>query len=192
MQQHKKVVFLDRDGVINEFPGNGNYVTKLKDFHFIPGALEALRRLTENGFTVFVVSNQAGVGRGVYSQAKLDHITRRMIETVERSGGRIKKVYYCTHTSQAGCDCRKPAIGSIRAALGSVKKTLSHASKAYFIGDTEVDIAAGKNAGCRTIFVLSGMNDRNALRAWRVQPDHVVKDLLAATDIVLKNGQFLQ
>ena len=62
-----KVVFLDRDGVINEFPGNGNYVTKLKDFHFLPGTLEALRTLTEENYTIFVISNQAGVGKGVYT-----------------------------------------------------------------------------------------------------------------------------
>ena len=67
-----KIIFLDRDGVINEFPGNGNYVTRVKNFHFLPGALDAIRILTEEGHTVFVVSNQAGVGRGVYSQDKIE------------------------------------------------------------------------------------------------------------------------
>ncbi len=185
----KKIVFLDRDGVINEFPGNGNYVTKVKEFHFIPGALTALRRLKENGYTVFVVSNQAGVGKGIYSKNKLDLITRRMNAEVGRNGGEIKKAYYCIHTTQHGCDCRKPAIGSIRAALTLLKKPISHATYAYFVGDTEVDVTAGKNAGCKTIFVLSGMSDRNTVRSWKVRPDYTVKDLLAATDIILGNGQ---
>ena len=184
-----KIVFLDRDGVINEFPGNGNYVTKVKDFHFIPSALDALRRLKESGYTVFVVSNQAGVGKGIYSQDKLDRITRKMHEGISRAGGKIKKAFYCTHTAQDNCDCRKPGIGSIRAAMGLMKKTIAHASKAYFVGDTEVDIAAGKNAGCKTIFVLSGMQTRRLVRQWKVRPDHIVKDLLAATEIIIQNGQ---
>ncbi|MCC6758466.1 MAG: HAD family hydrolase [Candidatus Omnitrophica bacterium] len=183
-----KIVFLDRDGVINEFPGNGNYVTKLKEFHFIPGALDALRRLKENGYTVFVVSNQAGVGKGIYSQHKLDLITAKMHADVQRHGGKIKKAYYCTHTAQQGCDCRKPGIGSIRAALKMMKKPISHAKQTFFVGDTEVDVTAGKTAGCKTIFVLSGMNSRDIIPTWKVRPDYTVKDLLAATDIILNNN----
>lgn len=184
----EKIVFLDRDGVINEFPGNGNYVTKLKEFHFIPGSLEALKRLKDHGFTVFVVSNQAGVGKGIYSQDKLDRITERMHKEVKASGGQIKKAFYCTHTTQEGCDCRKPGIGSIKAALSMMKKPISDAAKAYFVGDTEVDVTAGKNAGCKTIFVLSGMNDRDVVSTWKVRPDYTVRDLLAATDIIIQNG----
>ncbi|MCB9771388.1 MAG: HAD family hydrolase [Candidatus Omnitrophica bacterium] len=184
----EKIVFLDRDGVINEFPGNGNYVTKLKEFHFIPGSLEALKRLKDHGFTVFVVSNQAGVGKGIYSQDKLDRITERMHKVVNASGGQIKKAFYCTHTTQEGCDCRKPGIGSIKAALSMMKKPIGDAVKAYFVGDTEVDVTAGKNAGCKTIFVLSGMNDRDVVSTWKVRPDYTVKDLLAATDIIIQNG----
>ena len=185
----KKIVFLDRDGVINEFPGNGNYVTKVKEFHFIPGALEALKRLKENGYTVFVVSNQAGVGKGIYSQEKLNHITRRMIAEVRRNGGEIKKAYYCTHTTGHGCDCRKPNIGSIRAALTLLKKPISHAAHAYFVGDTEVDVTAGKNAGCKTIFVLSGMSDRQTVLTWKVRPDFTAQDLLEATDIIFADAE---
>src|SRR5436853_2749383 len=102
-----KIVFLDRDGVINEFPGNGNYVTKLKDFHFIPGSLDALHILAQHRFSVFVVSNQAGVSKGIYSREKLNQITRKMLLGVRKKGGRIRKVFYCTHRSDAGCECRK-------------------------------------------------------------------------------------
>ena len=99
-----KVIFLDRDGVINEFPGHGNYVTKVKDFHFVPGSLEAIRKLTEEGYAMFVISNQAGVGKGVYSQNKLDRITRYMLKKVNKKDGKIQKVFYCTHRSDRGCD----------------------------------------------------------------------------------------
>lgn len=175
-----KVVFLDRDGVINEFPGNGNYVTKVKDFHFIPGALDAIRILTEEGFQIFVVSNQAGVGKGIYSHEKLKHITRNMLREVRAHGGKIKKVFYCTHRSDHGCDCRKPEIRSIERAYAILDKNISLAKKAFFLGDTESDIQAGHNAGCKTVLVLSGREDRRHMRGWDVQADYVAKDLITA------------
>jgi D-glycero-D-manno-heptose 1,7-bisphosphate phosphatase len=179
-----KVVFLDRDGVINEFPGDGKYVTKLKEFRFVPGALDAMRILTQEGYSIFVISNQAGVAKGIYSMLKLDHITRNMVRDVKSMGGRIKKVFYCTHFSHAGCDCRKPEIGSIRKALESMNKTIRSAQKAFLVGDTESDIQAGHNAGCTTIFVLSGREDRRHMRGWEVKPDYIARDLLEATDII--------
>jgi D-glycero-D-manno-heptose 1,7-bisphosphate phosphatase len=179
-----KVVFLDRDGVINKFPGNGSYVTRVKDFHFIAGALEAIRALTESGHKIFVISNQAGVGKGVYSLDKLRRIDVKMIKAVEKAGGHIRKSFYCTHRSDAGCDCRKPGIGLLRKALKSLHKTVAHAQKAFFIGDTESDIKTGHNAGCKTIFVLSGREDRRYMRRWSVKPDYIAKDLKAAIQII--------
>jgi len=184
-----KVVFLDRDGVINTFPGNGNYVTKLKDFSFIPGALEAIEILTKKGFNIFVVSNQAGVAKGVYSKKKLNHINRHMLQQIRKAGGKIKKVYYCTHRSNAGCACRKPKIASIQKAYKSMNKTIRLASQAYFVGDTESDIQTGHNAGCKTIFALSGREDRRHMRGWAVKPDHIVPDLMAAISIINSNGK---
>jgi len=179
-----KVVFLDRDGVINEFPGNGAYVTKVKDFHFIPGSLEAIRTLTQGGYKIFIISNQAGVGKGVYSLHKLKAINAHMIKGVEKAGGKIRKSFYCTHRSDAGCDCRKPGIGLLRKALKSLNKTIVHAQKAFFVGDTEGDIKTGHNAGCKTIFVLSGRENRRYMRKWTVKPDHIVKDLKASVQII--------
>jgi D-glycero-D-manno-heptose 1,7-bisphosphate phosphatase len=183
-----KIVFLDRDGVINKFPGNGNYVTKVKDFHFIPGSVQAIRLLTKAGYTIFVISNQAGVAKGVYSKDKLNRITRKMMKGVTKVGGKIKKVYYCTHLSGEGCGCRKPGIGSIRKALDSLNQTIHTAKKGYFVGDTESDMAAGHNAGCKTIFVLSGRENEEYMRKWKVRPDYIANNLLAAVKIILTNG----
>ncbi len=182
-----KIVFLDRDGVINEFPGNGKYVTKIKDFHFIPGSLEAIRVLTEAGYKIFVISNQAGVGKGVYSMDKLKRIDSRMIRAVINNGGKIRKSFYCTHRSDAGCDCRKPGIGLLKKALKSLNKTISHAQKAFFVGDTEGDIKTGHNAGCKTIFVLSGRESRRHVLKWSIKPDYIVDNLRAAVDIIQYN-----
>ncbi len=179
-----KVVFLDRDGVINEFPGNGKYVTKVKDFHFVPGALDGIRILTQEGYTIFIISNQAGVGKGVYTKAKLQHITRNMLRDIRKYGGKIKKAFYCLHRSDQGCKCRKPEIGSIKKGLELMNKSIRSAQKAFFVGDTESDIRAGHNAGCTTIFVLSGREDRRYMRKWEVKPDHIAQDLLDAVDII--------
>ena len=179
-----KIVFLDRDGVINEFPGNGNYVTRVKNFHFIPGALDGIRRLTKEGFTLFVVSNQAGVGKGIYSRDKLNRITRNMLAAVRKKGGKIKKVFYCIHRTDHECDCRKPEIGSLVRAMKALNKSMRHIEHAFFIGDTKVDIQTGQNAGCKTIFVLSGRDQRRDIKKWPVKPDFVAKDLLAAVKII--------
>lgn len=181
---NRKVVFLDRDGVINRFPGNGGYVTRIKDFHFLPGALAAIRLLTEKGFKIFVVSNQAGVNRGIYSQKKLDQITRHMLRYVTRTGGKIKRVFYCTHTPDENCDCRKPRIGSLERAFKLVGVQPHGAHQLFFVGDAQMDMQAGRRGGCTTILVLSGKENRRSLRRWRCRPDFVVKDLWEATKIM--------
>lgn len=184
----KGIIFLDRDGVINEFPGNGKYVTKVKDFHFIPGSLEAIKRLSDTGFEIFVVSNQAGVAKGIYSKEKLRSINEKLLDGVKKSGGKIRRVFYCTHLSDAGCDCRKPEIGSLERAMKILKRPFKEVKKAFFVGDTEGDIQAGNNAGCKTIFVLSGREDRLYMRRWDdVRPDYICDDLLKATKLIL-NG----
>lgn len=179
-----KVVFLDRDGVINQFPGNGKYVTKVKDFHFLPGALEALGLLTKTGCAVFVVSNQAGVSRGVYSRKKLKQINDHMLKFVRKTGGKISRVFYCIHRPHEDCDCRKPKTGSLKKAFALLKGRSKKSSKSFFVGDTESDIETGKRAGCKTIFVLSGKDGRKDLKKWSVKPDYIVENLLKATEII--------
>lgn len=177
-----KIIFLDRDGVINVFPGKGSYVTRVKDFQFLPGSREAIRDLTQRGYTLFVISNQAGVGKGVFTQNKLDRITRKMLNGIEKTGGRIRKVYYSTGRPDSGCPDRKPKTGSIMKALkflGVDKRALKNA---FFVGDTQGDIQTGINAGCRTIFVLTGRENRADMRRhWTVQPHYIATDLRDAT-----------
>jgi D-glycero-D-manno-heptose 1,7-bisphosphate phosphatase len=179
-----KVIFLDRDGVINEFPGNGKYVTKIKEFHFIPGSIEAIKKLTDQDYKIFIISNQAGVGKGVFSRAKLESINNHMLKYVTKAGGKIKKSFYCTHRSDAGCDCRKPQIGNLKRAFSLVKSSIRSAKDTFFVGDTEADIRTGHNAGCRTIFVLSGREDRRYMRKWEVKPDFIVKNLKKAVEVI--------
>ena len=148
-----KVIFLDRDGVINRYPGDKQYVTSLRKFRFLPGVKKAIALLTKSGFRIFIASNQAGVGRGIYSQRTLDAITAKMLSDIEIAGGRITKVYYCTHRKDEGCSCRKPRPGMLKRAAKEFKFSLKNA---YFVGDTFRDLFTAKNAGCKPILVLSG------------------------------------
>jgi len=178
-----KAVFLDRDGVINKYPGDRLYVTSLKKFSFLPKAKKAIALLTKNNFKVFIASNQAGVGRGVYSQATLDKITGFMLDQVKKAGGNIEKVYYCTHRKEQRCPCRKPEPGLLKKAARKYKFSLR---RSFFIGDTIRDVLTAKAAGSKSILVLTGKEKLKNKKIWESKPDHIFKDLLAAAKFLIK------
>jgi D-glycero-D-manno-heptose 1,7-bisphosphate phosphatase len=178
-----KIVFLDRDGVINKYPGDRLYVTSLKKFRFLPRAKKAIVLLSKSGCKIFVVSNQAGVGKGVYTQRTLDAITSKILEDIKQAGGKIIKVYYCTHRKEAGCSCRKPKPGLLKVAAKKFKFSLKDA---YFIGDTMRDVFTARAAGCKSILVLTGKEKLINQKQWEVKPDFVFKDLLGAAKFLIK------
>ena len=181
----EKIVFLDRDGVINKYPGDTRFVTKWEEFHFLPDVLKAIRRLTEQGYEIKVISNQSGISRGFYSQESLDEITRRMIEQIEKEGGRME-VYYCPHREEDNCDCRKPKIGLF---LKATEKKRVDFKNTYFVGDGSIDVQAGKRIGCKTILVGSGRTKLEKAKQWDIQPDYFAQDLWEASGIILANGE---
>lgn len=178
----KGAVFLDRDGVINASPQE-RYVTSWSEFRFLPGVLTALRRLRRSGQTVVVVSNQAGVGRGVMPASALREITRRMRRRARRTGGFIRAVYYCTHRPADRCACRKPKLGLIRRAC---RRWPIDLKRSVVIGDHLADIAMGQAAGCRTVLVLSGATDRREAGKSGVRPDKISRNLGEAVAWILK------
>ncbi len=182
-----KVVFLDRDGVINKYPGDTKYVTTWKEFKFLPKSIEAIKVLNKEGFKIFVVSNQAGVRKGIYSHKALDIITENMLKKIKKLGGKINEVLYCTHTDEDECACRKPKTGLIQEAF-KMLKVKPALKNTYFIGDSIRDIQTGKNAGLKTILVLSGKDKLSDKRSWQYQPDYIAKDLFSATNIILNEN----
>jgi len=172
-----KAVFLDRDGVINKYPGDKLYVTSLRKFKFLPKVKEAISLLNQKGYKVFIASNQAGVGRGVYSQRTLDAITAKMLSDIKESGGRIEKVYYCTHRKEDCCSCRKPKPGLLKNAAKEYKFTLK---ESFFAGDTIRDVVTAHSAGCKSILVLSGKEKLSNKKKWEDKPDFIFKNLLEA------------
>lgn len=177
-----KVIFLDRDGVINRYPGDKKYVTCWKEFRFLPGAKLALAKLHKNRFKIFVVSNQAGVGKGIFSKETLDIITQKMLEAIKKSQGKINAVYYCTHREEQNCPCRKPKAGLI-----DIAKNINHLNikNSFFIGDSIRDVNTAKAAGCRSILLLCGKEKLFNSKNWQTQPDFVFKDLRLATEFIL-------
>jgi len=178
-----KTIFLDRDGVINKYPGDRLYVTSLRKFRFLPRAKQAIALLGRGGYKIFVASNQAGVGKGAYSQKTLDLITSQMLKDIEQAGGKITKVYYCTHRKDAGCRCRKPKPGLLKKAAKEFKFNLK---SAYFIGDTMRDVSTAQAAGCKSILVLTGKEKLANQKSWEAKPNFVFKDLLEAAKFLIK------
>ena len=153
-----KTVFLDRDGVINQSPPNMGYVQRWSEFSFIPNARKAIRGLTQSGYRIIVVTNQAGIGRGLFTEENLRDIHTRMVSEIVETGGRIDAVYYCPHHPNAGCECRKPKPGMLTRAGREHNIELS---SAYLIGDSTTDIEAGQRAGTQTSLVLTGLGQES-------------------------------
>lgn len=184
-----KVIFLDRDGVINSYPGDREYVKSWSEFKFLPRVKRGLKKLNLAGFKLYIVSNQAGVGKKIYSSAALERITRNMLEGLKKSGVKISGVRYCTHRPADDCPCRKPRTGLIDMVVRDLRKTGGKVEleKSYFIGDTIRDIQAGHAAGLKTILVFSGKEKPQNRALWQQAPDLVAPDLAAAADYVNKN-----
>lgn len=182
-----KVIFLDRDGVINRYPGDCDYVKSWEEFHFLPGVKTSLKRLTASGFKLFIISNQAGVSKGLFSQGALDLITANMLKGLGR-GINFSGIYYCTHRSEDNCPCRKPRTGLLDLAGKKLKKGKWRIDRkgSYFIGDTIRDIETGKKARLKTILVFSGKEKPENERNWRIRPDFLARDLREAAGIILK------
>ncbi len=146
-----KVVFLDRDGVINE--NRPDHVKSWEEFAFLPGALDALRRLREGGWLTIVVTNQAIIHRNLASQETVESIHQRMREVVEQHGGRIDAVFYCPHRPEEQCSCRKPQPGMLNQAASRFRFPLD---QCYMVGDALTDMMAAQAAGCESILVQTG------------------------------------
>lgn len=179
----KKIIFLDRDGVINHFPGKGLYVVREDAFEFLPGALEALRLLHGAGYESHVVSNQGCVARGMISETDLGRLTDRMRAEVLRAGGCLTGVHYCIHQKTDNCSCKKPLTTLFEKALAG--RPVDPASIAM-IGDSEEDMEAARRLGFLKVLVLSGRTAVADLAAFAPTPDAVKGDLLEAVRWLLR------
>ncbi|MFH0712324.1 MAG: HAD-IIIA family hydrolase, partial [Candidatus Jorgensenbacteria bacterium] len=149
----KKIVLLDRDGVINKRALKADYIKTWSEFEFLPGSIEAIKMLSDDGYEIYVITNQPGVARGMMTKESLDEINQKMKEELKKNGADINGLYQCLHGWNDGCDCRKPKPGLLYEAAFENDFDLT---KAVFIGDDERDLEAGEAAGCRTILLKPG------------------------------------
>jgi D-glycero-D-manno-heptose 1,7-bisphosphate phosphatase len=174
----RRAIFLDRDGVLN-VGVHGDYIRSVSQFEWLPRAREAVAALTQMGWPVIVVTNQSGIARGLYTMADVQAITARMMDDLEKAGGTITSVYVCPHRSEDGCCCRKPLPGLLIRAAADLDLDLSGS---LMIGDSEIDMRAGRAAGCRVLAVASGLAPRESIAKWPTRPDGVYDDLLEAVE----------
>jgi D-glycero-D-manno-heptose 1,7-bisphosphate phosphatase len=143
-------VFLDRDGVLNHKAPEGNYIKTWSEFSWLPGSLEALRKLHQAGLRVFIVTNQQGVAKGMTLPANLDDIHRRLRAEVSGAGGQIEGIYVCPHLA-GSCKCRKPGTQLFQDARRDFPEITFERS--IVVGDAASDVEAGRRIGARTILV---------------------------------------
>lgn len=171
-QALRPAAFLDRDGVLNQDLG---YVHQVADFHWMPGAVQALRRLQDAGFALVVVTNQSGVARGMYTLADVDTLHAHMQRELAAAGVTLTAIYRCPHLPDAqqpeyrlNSNCRKPGPGML---LQALQEHGLDATRSVMVGDRDSDVQAGLAAG--------------VARCIQVGPGQAATDLAAAVDLLL-------
>ena len=170
-----KVIFLDRDGVINV---EKNYLHQIDDFEFIDGVFEACRYLESLGYKIIIITNQSGIGRGYYGEDDFQLLTQWMLKEFQRNGISILDVYHCPHAPEDLCDCRKPKPGMILEAANRYPVNLVNS---WLIGDKESDIESANRAGIQhTILVKSG----HKINAEKSNATYILGSIKEAIDII--------
>jgi D-glycero-D-manno-heptose 1,7-bisphosphate phosphatase len=185
----RRAVFMDRDGTISEEVGYVNHPSRYRVF---PYSAEAVRLLNEAGWLAILVTNQAGVARGYFTEDIITAVHGVLNEELEKQGARLDAVYYCAHHPTVGvppyrfdCDCRKPRPGLIERAARDFEIDLT---QSWMIGDRYSDLELARNAHVHSAFVLSGYGRGEweyQRPAWQYEPDLVAEDLLAAVKMIV-------
>ncbi len=174
MKSKKPAIFLDRDGVINK---EVNYLSNPNDFEFIEGSIKALQILKNKGYLLIVITNQAGIARGYFTEMTLDNIHNKMAKALKENEVLLDNIFFCPnhHEVTGPCNCRKPKPGMITQAMEKYNIDLENS---YMVGDTLNDIKTGKNAKCKTILVLTGYGNREQKKISSIKPDMIFANLL--------------
>lgn len=181
-----RAIFLDRDGVINY---EKNFVLSPEDMELIPQASEAISKINQSDYLSIVVTNQSAIARNLISIRELENIHNKLTSDLNKNNAYLDAIYYCPHhPNYAGpeanknfiqeCSCRKPHPGMLLDASNDFSIDLK---RSFFIGDSDRDIIAGREAGCTTIGVRTGKNIEN----FNVHPDYIFDHVLGAVNFIL-------
>lgn len=186
---HLPLVILDRDGVINH--DSDDYIKSPDEWKPIDGSLEAIARLTHQGWHVTVATNQSGVERGLFDIDALHQIHNRMMDAVAAKGGRIDAIFFCPHAPDTRCGCRKPATGLLKDIAARYGRDLKGVPA---IGDSLRDLQAGVAMGCSPWLVKTGKGERTLAESTNPEKalpsqTRVVNDLAQAVDQLLAQAK---
>jgi len=187
-RREKRAVFLDRDGTINV---EKDYLFRPEEFEFIPGVPEAIRRLRERGFLVFVVTNQSGVARGYFTLEAVNHLHDHIQQQLRILGTEIDGFFICPHHPTEGqgafrrdCECRKGQPGMLLQAAAEHSVDLGNS---FMVGDKMADLEAGRAAGCHPLLVLTGYGEKELAKGARTLAESFFEDLPAAVEYILNH-----
>ncbi len=184
MGAYLKPVYLDRDGVINL--NRADYIRSLEEWIPIPGAIEAIVRLSNAGHPVIVLTNQSAIARNYCRVSDVEGIHKHLLHLACKAGGFISGIYYCPHHPDDGCECRKPRTGMIE----SARSELNLPDGGYIVGDADSDMELGRRTGLKTVLVLTGrgkdqlrtIDSDDCIRPWKV-----TENITSAVDIILED-----
>ena len=190
LSKPQKAIFLDRDGTINKYVG---FLRNIDDFELLPGVTEAITQINNSEYLAIVATNQPVIARGEVTVQQLQDIHNKLETLLGSEGAYINGLYYCPHHPDKGfegevpelkirCNCRKPNIGMLTAAA---KDFNIDVAQSWYIGDSTMDVQTGKNAGMKTVLLLTGIAGED--RKYLVEPDYIAKDLLDAVAYILNS-----
>lgn len=173
-----RAILLDRDGVLNEDTG---YTHKIKDLRLLHGAVEALKLLKDQ-FRFIIITNQSGIGRKYYTEEDFHQFNNHLLNELKEQGIKIEKTYFCPHSPEENCNCRKPNTKFIKQAEKEFNIDLKNS---FVVGDHPHDIEMGKNANCKIIYLLTGHGEKHRQKL-NTKPDFIANNLLEAAKWILK------
>ena len=184
-----RAVFLDRDGTLIHDVG---YLCRLEDVRLYPWTATAIRKLNQAGWLTITVTNQGGIGKGLYTEELVEQAQAMIARELAKQGARLDALYYCPHHPEASlpayqleCRCRKPAPGMVEDAAHRFQIDLS---SSWVVGDTRRDMQLGFRTGMRTILVMTGHGAdeyKSQQPAWPSPPDWIAENVLEAAEIIL-------
>lgn len=185
-----KAIFLDRDGTINV---EKHYLYKINDFEFLPGVVDALRKLQQAGYLLIIITNQSGIARGYYTEEDFQKLNDWMISTLREQGVTIADVYFCPHLPDAqvpeyrkDCSCRKPQLGMYQQAILDYNIQIGHS---YAIGDKIRDCAICESTPCKGFLI--GKNEKPEViadvKAGKIERVRYANTLSDATDYIINS-----
>jgi len=177
----RKAIFLDRDGTLIE---DGGYVCRVEDVKFYLEVIPALSLLKKD-YLFFIITNQSGIEKGLITVEKFHEVNEYMLDRLKEYGINIEKTCFCPHTSSSNCDCRKPKTRYIEEIVSGFGISLKGS---WVIGDHPSDVEMGKNAGCKTVYLLTGHGAKHLpeIESSGIKPTVISDDLLHAAKIIKK------